>query len=105
MRKTILITVSVLLSLSPAAVLASGPATCPPGLAKKNNGCLPPGQAKKIYQRGDHINGDFVFIHNPGQYGLDPDQAYYRFGDDVYRVNRYTKEVIDFIGAAAALLD
>lgn len=26
---------------------------CPPGLAKKNNGCLPPGQAKKIYHRGD----------------------------------------------------
>ncbi|HEY0822989.1 MAG TPA: hypothetical protein VGD76_04315 [Ramlibacter sp.] len=22
--------------------------SCPPGLAKKNNGCLPPGQAKKI---------------------------------------------------------
>jgi Ni/Co efflux regulator RcnB len=24
-----------------------GPKACPPGLAKKNNGCLPPGQAKK----------------------------------------------------------
>lgn len=23
---------------------------CPPGLAKKHNGCLPPGQAKKIYR-------------------------------------------------------
>ena len=23
---------------------------CPPGLAKKNNGCLPPGQAKKVYR-------------------------------------------------------
>ena len=22
---------------------------CPPGLAKKNNGCMPPGQAKKLY--------------------------------------------------------
>jgi hypothetical protein len=21
---------------------------CPPGLAKKDNGCLPPGQAKKL---------------------------------------------------------
>jgi len=34
---------------------------CPPGLAKKNNGCLPPGQAKKLYQRDDRyaamING------------------------------------------------
>jgi hypothetical protein len=25
---------------------------CPPGLAKKNNGCLPPGQAKKRYVVG-----------------------------------------------------
>ena len=24
-----------------------GPKACPPGLAKKNNGCMPPGQAKK----------------------------------------------------------
>ena len=27
--------------------LAQGFAGCPPGLAKKGNGCLPPGQAKK----------------------------------------------------------
>ena len=27
-------------------------AGCPPGLAKKNNGCLPPGQAKKRYVVG-----------------------------------------------------
>lgn len=25
-----------------------GHRNCPPGLAKKNNGCLPPGQAKKL---------------------------------------------------------
>jgi hypothetical protein len=25
---------------------------CPPGLAKKNNGCLPPGQAKKLWAVG-----------------------------------------------------
>lgn len=25
---------------------------CPPGLAKKRNGCMPPGQAKKYYDRG-----------------------------------------------------
>jgi hypothetical protein len=25
---------------------------CPPGLAKKHNGCLPPGQAKKLYHIG-----------------------------------------------------
>ena len=28
---------------------------CPPGLAKKNNGCLPPGQAKKLYNVGQRL--------------------------------------------------
>ena len=28
---------------------------CPPGLAKKNNGCLPPGQAKKRYAVGQPL--------------------------------------------------
>jgi len=27
---------------------------CPPGLAKKDNGCLPPGQAKKLNQQTEH---------------------------------------------------
>lgn len=31
---------------------------CPPGLAKKNNGCLPPGQAKKVQHRYDYRWGD-----------------------------------------------
>src|SRR5262252_10311298 len=29
-----------------------GRGNCPPGLAKKHNGCMPPGQAKKRYQVG-----------------------------------------------------
>ena len=28
---------------------------CPPGLAKKNNGCLPPGQAKKLWAIGQPL--------------------------------------------------
>lgn len=31
---------------------------CPPGLAKKQNGCLPPGQAKKMHHRYDYRWGD-----------------------------------------------
>ena len=31
---------------------AHGRGNCPPGLAKKHNGCLPPGQAKKRYAVG-----------------------------------------------------
>ena len=32
-----------------------GRGNCPPGLAKKNNGCLPPGQARKRYAVGQPL--------------------------------------------------
>jgi hypothetical protein len=35
---------------------------CPPGLAKKRNGCLPPGQAKTMYQRQDRYASLFSSI-------------------------------------------
>lgn len=38
---------------------------CPPGLAKKNNGCMPPGQAKQ-WARGQPLPGGVV------TYGLPP---------------------------------
>lgn len=77
---------------------------CPPGLAKKNPPCVPPGQARK-YGRGDVIYGDYRIIGEPGRYGLDRDQTYYRVGDYVYRVDRDTREVLDLIGAVARVLD
>jgi hypothetical protein len=39
---------------------------CPPGLAKKNNGCLPPGQAKKMWAIGQPLPGSVVFYSLPG---------------------------------------
>ena len=79
-------------------------AGCPPGLAKKSPPCVPPGQARK-YGRGDLIYGDYRIIRNPGRYGLDDRQTYYRVGDYVYRVDRDTREVLDLIGAVARVLD
>ncbi len=105
MRKAILGAMVAVLALSPAAVLAGGPNGCPPGLAKKNNGCLPPGQAKKIYGRGDHIEGDYVLVWDPAKYGLDPSGTYYQLGDHVFLVDPKTKEILDLIGAVAAVLD
>ena len=78
---------------------------CPPGLAKKNPPCVPPGQAKKIYGIGDRIVGDYDWIRRPGRYGLDPDETYYRVGDQVYRVDRDTKEVLDLVGAVINVLN
>lgn len=81
-----------------------GATDCPPGLAKKNPPCLPPGQARK-YDRGDVIYGDYRIIGDPERYGLDRDQTYYRVGDYVYRVDRDTREVLDLIGAVARVLN
>ena len=37
---------------------------CPPGLAKKHNGCMPPGQAKK-WQKGRPLPRDVVYYDLP----------------------------------------
>jgi hypothetical protein len=37
---------------------------CPPGLAKKNNGCMPPGQAKK-WRVGQPLPRDVVYYQVP----------------------------------------
>lgn len=42
-----------------------GRGNCPPGLAKKNNGCLPPGQAKKRYQIGQRLSHDVIYVDAP----------------------------------------
>jgi Ni/Co efflux regulator RcnB len=34
---------------------------CPPGLAKKNNGCLPPGQARKMWTIGQPLPPEVVY--------------------------------------------
>ncbi len=80
---------------------------CPPGLAKKHNGCQPPGQARKAppYRAGDRITHDYVVIRDPRRYGLDPRYTYWSSDDYVFRVNRETGEILNLIGAVAAVLD
>lgn len=67
-------------------------AGCPPGLAKKGNGCLPPGQAKKLFARGDRIqpawfSGYDLPVRYRSFYSDTPDH-YYRYDEDgfIYRV-------------------
>jgi Ni/Co efflux regulator RcnB len=38
---------------------------CPPGLAKKNNGCLPPSQAKKLWSIGQPLPAGMTFYPLP----------------------------------------
>jgi hypothetical protein len=43
----------------------AGAGRCPPGLAKKHNGCLPPGQAKKRWALGRPLPRDVIFYDLP----------------------------------------
>jgi hypothetical protein len=63
---------------------------CPPGLAKKHNGCMPPGQAKMLI--GNRLPREYRDSYLPlrlRDYYRDNDDYYYRYGDGyLYRVNR-----------------
>ena len=63
-------------------VTQHGRGKCPPGLAKKNNGCLPPGQAKKRYVVGHSLPHGIVVRDLPVELSgrLGPAPAGYRYG-------------------------
>lgn len=75
---------------------------CPPGLAKKGNGCQPPGQAKKQWQLGQPLPGSVVFHPLPRsvtlQIGLPPaGHKYVRVAADILLIAIGTGMVIDAI--------
>lgn len=74
---------------------------CPPGLAKKNNGCLPPGQAKK-WVRGQPLPRDVVFYELPrgllSELGQPPaGHKFVRVGADILLLTLGTSLVVDAI--------
>ena len=84
-----------------------GEGFCPPGLAKKNNGCLPPGQAKKLYNVGQRYPLDYgrrwsydqIPYEMRRDYGFDPYDRYY-YGDGyLYRVDPKTMLIEQVIRA------
>ena len=84
-----------------------GAGGCPPGLAKKNNGCLPPGQAKKLYGVGQRLpfgfNGWTPYNRIPydlrSRYGLVPDGRYIYDQNYIYRVDPTTMVVSQVLNA------
>ncbi len=83
-----------------------GNRNCPPGLAKKHNGCLPPGIAKKRFDVGDRWNGNYrQWTYNQvptnwrNQYGLDPANRYYYRDGYLYSVDPRTRLVESVIQA------
>ena len=74
---------------------------CPPGLAKKHNGCLPPGQAKK-WRIGSPLPRDVIFYdlppHLAGQLGYPgPGYRYVRVAADILLITVGTGMVLDAI--------
>lgn len=74
---------------------------CPPGLARKNNGCMPPGQAKK-WMIGQQLPRDVIF------YDLSPEivvhlgpppplHRYVRVATDILLITIGTGMVVDAI--------
>lgn len=74
---------------------------CPPGLAKKHNGCMPPGQAKK-WQIGRPLPRDVVYYNVPQplvmQIGVPPaGYRYVRVATDILLIAAGTGMVVDAI--------
>jgi Ni/Co efflux regulator RcnB len=82
-----------------APQIASG--KCPPGLAKKHNGCLPPGQAKK-WQLGQRLPRDVVTYPIPSdlrrRLGTPPaGHEFVRVAGDILLIAVGTSMVVDAI--------
>lgn len=71
---------------------------CPPGLARKNNGCLPPGQAKR---QGDRYSNEYGRV--PASYGeryRDTSRYFYRHNDGrIYQIDRRTNRIVSVTNA------
>ena len=68
---------------------------CPPGLAKKNNGCLPPGQAKKRDRFNSQFDDRRAFERDRLR---DTDRFIYRQdGNRILQIDRRTGQVVRII--------
>ena len=79
-----------------------GRGNCPPGLAKKHNGCLPPGQAKKRYTVGHPLPHGIAVVDLPGDLSvrIGPPPNGYRYGivdGDLVKLAIGTMVVVDAI--------
>ena len=80
---------------------------CPPGLAKKHNGCMPPGQAKKLLRAGQRYNLRYGSRYPYGQipydlrrqYDLNPGYRYYYNNGYLYQVDPRTMVVEQVVSA------
>jgi hypothetical protein len=79
---------------------------CPPGLAKKHNGCMPPGHAKR-YDRGDRWRSSYgnLYAYNRipydlrQRYDLNTRYRYYYNNGYLYQVDPRTQLISQVISA------
>jgi hypothetical protein len=71
------------------------PHGCPPGLAAR--GCMPPGQARRLFNIGQRVPSSFRYSNIPAQYrdqiSYDPRYRYTYNDGQVYVVDRRTRLV------------
>jgi len=111
MRRVLALLLTIALPLMPVDALAGnqksktnrgkavGVGGCPPGLAKKNPPCVPPGQARSHgYRIGDLFD---ILRHDrlkdPWKYGLSGSGPYYRLGNEYIRVDPESSIVLEFL--------
>jgi Ni/Co efflux regulator RcnB len=75
---------------------------CPPGLAKKDNGCLPPGQAKKLWAVGQPVPREVTLYDLPPPLLVElgpppPGYRYARAANDVLLLALSNGMVVDAI--------
>jgi hypothetical protein len=86
---------------------APGIGGCPPGLARKNNGCMAPGQAKKMFNVGQRYRTSYGNLWNynqipvdlRSQYGFDPASRYYHGDGYLYQVDPRTMLIQQVVSA------
>lgn len=74
---------------------------CPPGLAKKHNGCLPPGQARK-WAKGHPLPADIGYYDLPRELLMrlpppPPNHRYVQVAGDVLMIAIGTSLVVDAV--------
>lgn len=84
----------------PATVAAPAIGHCPPGLARKEPPCIPPGQARKAgYDVGDRYDPDPVYLDRDS-FDLPPlrdGEGYVRVGDSILRLDREERIILDVV--------
>jgi Ni/Co efflux regulator RcnB len=76
---------------------------CPPGLAKKNNGCLPPGQTNRTWAVGQSLPLEILYQPMPRELWTQltpppPGYEYARVDDNIVLISTATRVIAGMLG-------